>query len=118
MNATIKIVGAAAIISNLKRFVTGFDSKAEKALDDVAFNILAESRDQAPFDIGTLIKSSKVEKSAPLQRTISYNTPYAVKLHEHPEFHFRNGRKAKYLEDPLKKFAGRGLRELQKELKF
>lgn len=32
---------------------------------------------------------------------ISYNTPYARRMHEHPEYRFRHGRKAHYLRDPF-----------------
>jgi len=31
---------------------------------------------------------------------VSYDTPYAARLHEHPEYNFQNGRQGKYLEEP------------------
>lgn len=34
---------------------------------------------------------------------ISHNTPYAHRLHEHPEYKFQKGRKGKYLTDPLER---------------
>lgn len=36
---------------------------------------------------------------------ISHNTPYAHRLHEHPEYRFQKGRKGKYLTDPIIKNA-------------
>ena len=33
--------------------------------------------------------------------SISYDTPYAARLHEHPEYNFREGREGKWLENAL-----------------
>lgn len=113
---TVEVVGLAEMLNKLRKFVTNFDAKAEMVLNDQANEVLYESRNQAPFDTGTLVKQSSVENTGKLERTIIYRTPYAERLHEHPEYNFQNGRKGKYLEDPIKKFAGQGLRILQKNL--
>ena len=61
-----------------------------------------ESAKEVPFKEGILQKSWKVEPlKDELGFEVSYNTRYAHRMHEHPEYHFKNGRKAKYLEDPL-----------------
>jgi len=66
-----------------------------------------ESAKQVPFEKGTLQKSWEVK---PLPNQIGfgfgYHTPYAARLHEHPEYKFKNGRKAKYLEQPIEQNMG------------
>ncbi len=49
---------------------------------------------------------------------ISYNTPYAVRLHEHPEYEFQDDRQGKWLETALNEHAERILlAEIEKETK-
>jgi hypothetical protein len=48
--------------------------------------------------------------------TVGYHTPYAARLHEHPEYKFQKGRKAKYLQDPLMHNLTRWLNVYAKEL--
>lgn len=65
--------------------------------------LLALSAAEVPLDQGTLMGSGSV--STPLggddvEVQVSYDTPYAARLHEHPEYNFQGGRKGKYLEDP------------------
>jgi len=66
-----------------------------------------ESEKECPLDISTLKDSWRV---TPLGNEIGfefgYYTPYASRLHEHPEYHFQNGRKAKYLEHPIEQNLG------------
>lgn len=82
----------------IQKMVEGLWEASETATDIIG----NESEKQVPIDIGTLRDSWKVE---PLNREIgfvmSYNTPYAARLHEHPEYKFQNNRKAKYLEQPI-----------------
>lgn len=69
-----------------------------------AERLLALSAEQVPLDEGTLQGSGSV--STPLASRdeivsqVVYDTPYAARLHEHPEYNFQGGRKGKYLEDP------------------
>ena len=74
---------------------------ASKAVGEAGDALLRLSVMEVPHDTGTLQKSGNVTKGN-LESLVSYNTPYAVRVHEHPEYHFQKGRKAKYLEDPLK----------------
>jgi len=66
--------------------------------------LLALSAAEVPLELGTLLGSGSV--STPLSSAdeivaqVIYDTPYAARLHEHPEYEFQNGRKGKYLEDP------------------
>lgn len=87
----------------IQKVVEGLWSASEVASDIIG----NESNKQVPFDIGTLSKTWFVE---PLNNEIGfrfgYRTPYAARLHEHPEYKFKNGRKAKYLEQPIEENMG------------
>ncbi|WP_402843785.1 hypothetical protein [Microbacterium sp. GXS0129] len=64
---------------------------------------LALTAERVPLDLGTLVGSGAVEPASSPEdgAAITYNTPYAVRLHEHPEYNFQNGRQGKYVEEPL-----------------
>lgn len=85
---------------------------AMKALKEAGEVLLEEANRRVPHDTGMLQDSgtpgraptalTEEQKADSLSVYCSYNTPYAVRLHEHPEFHFRNGREGKWLENALK----------------
>lgn len=67
--------------------------------------LLALSSVEVPHDVGTLSQSGAVStplasQSADPVAEVTYDTPYAARLHEHPEYNFQKGRKGKYVEDP------------------
>lgn len=78
-----------------------------EGLSGTAEELMRLGNQEVPFDKGTLMQSGDVDDSGLLQEhpeiVVGYNTPYAARLHEHPEYHFKNGRKGKFLEDPLKR---------------
>lgn len=58
--------------------------------------ILGEAKKQVPVDTGTLMRSGTVEENEGEKSfTISFNTPYAMRQHEH------HSSKSKYLERPF-----------------
>jgi hypothetical protein len=66
----------------------------------IAVEHLLESANRVvPHDQGNLQNSGKsnIDESQ-LEASVSYDTPYAVRLHEHPEYKFRNNRIGKWLE--------------------
>lgn len=67
-----------------------------------AQQLLLASQAEVPFRKGHLMSTGKVHRKEQGWWQVSYSTPYAARLHEHPEYHFGHGRKGKYLEDPLK----------------
>ena len=87
---------------------------AMSALRDGAEAILTESHTEIPHDSGTMQSSGTVTE-APSENAvyISFNTPYAVKQHEDLTLRHSDGRKAKYLEDPLNRNADRAIRLVQ-----
>lgn len=52
--------------------------------------LLAEAVDRSPWDEGTLAGSGAVEPATdPVDgAAVSFDTPYAARLHEHPEYNF------------------------------
>lgn len=72
-----------------------------KAITDVGAELLRLSQIEVPHDKGWLQNSGTyyVEGDTVV---VGYHTPYAARLHEHPEYHFQAGRKGKYLEGPMK----------------
>jgi hypothetical protein len=71
----------------------------DHALQVTAEALLTESNKTTPKDEGILVQSGKVSYDS-LSKTgyVSYDTPYAIRLHEHPEYNFQNGRRGKWLE--------------------
>jgi hypothetical protein len=69
-------------------------------------HILGESRKEVPIEEGTLERSGVAQWDDQQQRgAISYDTPYAVRQHEDMALRHDDGRKAKYLEDPMEREA-------------
>jgi hypothetical protein len=58
-------------------------------------------------DDGTMVQTGKapsVNPGAVITGTVSYNKPYALRQHEELSYRHKEGRQAKYLENPLKEF--------------
>ncbi len=66
----------------MQRLVQGENLAAERAL--------ALASDRVPFDQGTLSDSGAVDpaKDPETGAVVVYDTPYAARLHEHPEYNF------------------------------
>lgn len=73
---------------------------AFKAIQQAVRDLKTEANDRCPHDEGTLMRSG-VESSdeAQMVGAVSYDTPYAVRLHEHPEYNFQQGKEGKWLEN-------------------
>jgi hypothetical protein len=57
-----------------------------------------------PFRDGDLQASGDIDVERVGQKvkgSVFYDTPYAVRMHEHPEYEFGNGRKGLYLKDVM-----------------
>lgn len=78
-----------------------FPKATKKALSDIGNEVLRLSASEVPHDTGTLQGTGHVEEDGD-GYLVGYNTRYAARLHEHPDYHFQKGRKGKYLEDPIK----------------
>jgi len=72
-----------------------------------AEHLLAESRTEVPIAEGTLERSGTATvDERDLVAGVSYDTPYAARVHEDLTARHSPGRKAKFLEDPANREAG------------
>ena len=88
-------------IDILNKLNTNIERMTATPLKMAADEILRLSNKEVPLDTGALSNSGRVD-AFPSYVEVGYHTPYAHRLHEHPEYNFKNGRKGKYLEDPIK----------------
>lgn len=97
-------MGVSASVNIEINFPTGpeLDRRIMDGENLAAERLLALSAEEVPFDLGTLAESGTVEPATSPEEGagVIYDTPYAKRHHEHPEYTFQNGRKGKYLEDP------------------
>jgi len=66
--------------------------------------VLQQTDLDVPLRDGDLLASANYDIERTGQKvsaSVYYDTPYAVKLHEHPEYDFGNGRKGLYLADVM-----------------
>jgi len=71
-----------------------------------AEHLLAESRKEVPIAEGTLERSSAATvDEQDLVAGVTYDTPYAARVHEDLTARHSPGRKAKFLEDPANREA-------------
>lgn len=83
---------------------------AEEAVDvgaamgarDAGEAVLRMAQQLVPLRTGMLRDTGQVDTHGD-EATISYATEYAAILHEHPEWHFQNGREGKWLEDAMQR---------------
>ncbi len=76
---------------------------AVRGLKQGVEHVLQVSRRQVPIEEGTLERSGTTSvDEGNLTAAVSYDTPYAVKQHEDLSLRHDDGRKAKYLEDPIR----------------
>ncbi|MGI5162649.1 hypothetical protein [Microbispora sp. CA-102843] len=76
-------------------------------LKKAAEHLLEVSREQVPIEEGTLERSGVASvDEGQLRAAVSYDGPYAVRQHEELTWKHDEGRKAKYLEDPMNEERG------------
>lgn len=113
--------------TKIKKFDSKFHDATDKAILEVCLEIMRLSSFNVPHNKGLLQASASTETesgeslavadqngnvTAIAQQTreqsavVGYNKVYAARLHEHPEYHFKQSgahkRGAKYLEGPIK----------------
>jgi hypothetical protein len=94
-------VDISEVLNNLGKLDKLSVTAAKKARGVVGDELLRLSQAEVPHDEGTLANTGISEEDGDDQ-IVAYNTPYAARLHEHPEYQYQKGRKGKYLEDPIK----------------
>lgn len=108
--ASIEFKGIEKVVMNLSLSSVKVKDAVKFALEEAGGNLLLEANKIVPFDKGTLQNSGAVTpvnqvSNDVMEVQVGYNTPYAARVHEHPEFRFQHGRQGKYLETPLKRNA-------------
>jgi hypothetical protein len=74
-----------------------------KALFETAEYVLETANRTVPHQDGDLERSGSASvDEQERQATISYDTPYAARLHEHPEYDFQGKGRGKWLELTMK----------------
>jgi len=97
--------------SQVDRVVSAILGNHKVGVDKAAERLLELAVDVAPEQDGTLIGSGAVVPGAEhvdvIEAAVMFDTPYASRLHEHPEFNFSHDvnprAQGKFLEDPAVK---------------
>lgn len=97
INASVDV---SQFTASIKRLGTSAKSSSQKSILSIGYEIMRLSQQEVPHDKGTLQNSGNVQQIGE-DVVVGYHTPYAARLHEHPEYKFQKGRKGKYLEDPI-----------------
>lgn len=98
-------MGVRAVVTmtnNFGRITDDVEQRLVSGENKAAERLLALSTERAPLDISTLIGSGTVERATNAEEgaAVVFDTPYAARLHEHPEYNFQGGRQGKYVEEP------------------
>lgn len=94
------------VAANLPNLTRALERGTNKGLLDAGLEGMRLTQFEVPHDEGTLQNSGTVEVMPNGDVVLGYHTPYAARLHEHPEYRFQKGRKGKYISDPLERNAG------------
>jgi hypothetical protein len=78
------------------------DEVATEAAEEAGRKLLKEANRNVPHELGTLEASGDVTAENQ-QAFVSYDTPYAVRLHEHPEYKFQGKGEGKWLEKAMQR---------------
>lgn len=85
---------------NWKTVTDVVDVGAMAGLKLSAEYVLSLSKQHCPHDTGTLENSGGTDVKL-FKAQVFYDTPYAARLHEHPEYNFQGKGQGKWLENAL-----------------
>ena len=80
--------------------------------------VLLDANFHVPYRFGDLMESGKVNRGRDTsgrmnaEAFVSYDTAYAVRLHENPQFNFRPPGEGKWLENAMKRRQGKVLTDM------
>jgi hypothetical protein len=81
------------------------DVASSKSVESGGEKILTKANEHVPFLTGELEGTGHVSTDGP-EAAISYDTVYAAKLHEHPEYNFRGQGRGRWLQEAVDDSAG------------
>lgn len=84
------------------------EEAAEEGAEYAATQILDDAQEHVPLDYGTLKDTGMVTTDG-TEAFISYDTDYAVRLHEHPEYNFQGQGEGKWLENAFNRHEERAV---------
>ncbi len=73
--------------------------------------------EEGSFHVVSKGEPNSVRPGAVITGTVSYNKPYAARQHEDLSYRHKEGRQAKYLEQPLKEFVRQFAQNITKAIK-
>lgn len=90
------------VTANPGQLLDDIFARVVRGKNQAAERLLALSQTRVPWDQHTLQASGAVVPATTVDEdsAVTYDTPYARRLHEHPEYRFRHGRQGKYLSGP------------------
>jgi hypothetical protein len=80
------------------------EEAAEMGAEIAAEKTLKDANQHVPYETGELQESGAVNADG-TTAFVSYDTPYAVRLHEHPEYNFQGKGEGKWLEKAVQRRA-------------
>lgn len=85
----------------IKELSANVKKNGDAGLKEAAEYLLDKALQIVPIDEGTLANSGNTSVDGN-EATVYFDTPYAITQHEDMTLEHKNGRRAKYLESPLK----------------
>jgi len=73
---------------------------SHEAVKEAAEDILERAQRHVPLDRGTLMGTGAVSVDGS-EASVSYNTVYAAKLHQHPEYNFQGQGEGRWLQNAV-----------------
>lgn len=96
--------------------IDGLDEAAERSVRVGGEALLERANQTVPFEEGDLASTGHVDTDPSsgelVEGSVSYDSPYAVRLHENPDYDFQGSGRGKWLELTAQESAG----ELEKAM--
>jgi len=73
-----------------REIIRNIEERVERAVEEIAQEILDASNDRVPVDTGKLERSGDIEYNG-TRATVFYDAPYAAEVHERTELSYDNG---------------------------
>jgi hypothetical protein len=109
-NISIRLDGTSLLLRKLAVGGAKVSGHVSMAIYEEAWEIFRQSQIEVPYRHGFLAGSGRVDPPTIINNEILVQifyggaaAPYALWVHENRDMNFRNGRKAKYLYDPVMK---------------
>jgi hypothetical protein len=102
---------------NGDRILRELNERKARVIRDAAEALLEESKQTVPHDEGVLENSGHVSSDED-KANVYYDTPYAVRLHEHPEYNFQGKGEGKWLQKALNRMAPELIKYIKRGLRL